>query len=92
MIYVLRHKYDTPLATIADCRGVSESRISQELSGIQETLNKAVARAESGVSRRGAEEMARILEAQRERVECGEGGEVENFQSFALESFDAAGL
>ena len=92
LIYVLRHKYEAPLTQIADCRGVSESRISQELSRIQKAVDQAVARKESGIQRAREEEMARILRSQRERLESTEGQGLARFESFSVESFDEAGL
>lgn len=92
LIYVLHHKYEVPLTQIADSQGVSESRISQVLKRIQEAVYKEVTRAESGISRNGKAEVERILRTQGERLECEEGGQVAEFESFALESFDATGL
>ena len=92
LIYVLSHKYDIPLTQIADSQGVSLSRISQVLKGIQQALHKKITRKESGISRNGEAEMERIFQTQRERMERGESCEMEKFESFALESFDATGL
>lgn len=92
LIYVLRHKYDVPLTQIADSQGVSKNRISQVLKGIQASVYKEVTGAKSGVSRDGEAEVERILRAQRERLERGEDSEVAEFESFAVESFDATSL
>lgn len=92
LIYVLRHKYEVPLTQIADSQGVSESRISQVLKGIQKAIYKEVTREESCVPRDGAAEMERVLQAQGERLAIGEDSSVAGFESFALESFDATGL
>jgi DNA-directed RNA polymerase specialized sigma24 family protein len=92
LIYGLHHKYEVTLAQIGDCRGVSESRISQELSRIQKIIDQAVAREVSGVSRVREKEVERVLEAQRQRVERGEDIGLASFESFSVESFDATGL
>lgn len=92
LIYVLRHKYDVPITQIADSQGVSPGRISQVLKGIQTTVHKEVARSEPGVSRNGKTEVAGILSAQGERMECQEDIQMAGFKSFALESFNATCL
>jgi DNA-directed RNA polymerase specialized sigma24 family protein len=92
LIYVLKEKYEVPIAQIADSQGVSSSRISHVISGIQKTIYQKASRKESGVQRDGEKEVERILKEEGQGVECETHSEMAKFESFALASFDAESL
>ena len=92
LIYVLHHKYELPYSTAADCQGVSESRICQILQGIQEKINRTIAGKEREISRARAATLEKILQEERQKVECGTSQKMAQKESFAMEGFDETGL
>lgn len=90
LIYVLSKKYTVAQNKIADCVGVSEPRIGQELKRIQKTIDQTVARKEPGVSELRERKLEEILAKKRKRLAEGSFEELATKESFRMESYSEA--
>ena len=92
LIYALYHKHEMAEAAIADCCGVTESRISQIISGIQKTLDQRAARQKSDIPQTRESKMEGLLPTSKQRLEQQTHYGMAHQEPGSLEGFDEEGF
>ena len=87
LIYVITKKFSMEQDKIADCVGVSPSRIGQEIKRIQKIIDKTLKRNVSGIQGAREKQLEKILRKKRKRMAEGTFERLEEKESFGMESY-----